>query len=243
MPDLFKVLGPNGQAIHGGDAQWYLPKGRRPDKWMPAIAEVKCCERGYHLVEARGLIGWLRPGCAIYLAEGRGAESRGGHKIAYSQARLLRRLPWDETADRAFRADVVERACLHVERVLPVFETKHPGDDRPRKVIEAARTVVATLRAGDDAAARAATGWTAAAWAAARTATAWAAAAAWAAGSAEAAEAAAAAAWAAAAAAEAAKEAAGLTAWGAERGWQVRRLLWYLGIGEEPLFTEGFEDA
>ena len=81
-------------------------------------------------------------------------------------------------------------AADFAERVLPLFETQHPDDDRPRKAIEAAR---AYARGEITKAQRAAAG--AAAWAAA-----WAAAgaAAWAAARAAAGAAAGAAAWAAA---------------------------------------------
>lgn len=36
----------------------------------------------------------------------------------------------------------VEAACLFVEKVLPIFEEEHPKDNRPRKAIEAARSVI-----------------------------------------------------------------------------------------------------
>ncbi|MEP7215981.1 MAG: putative immunity protein [Anaerolineaceae bacterium] len=47
-----------------------------------------------------------------------------------------------EEAKRFDRADQRALACWAAdcaERVLPYFEEKHPGDDRPRKAIEAAR--------------------------------------------------------------------------------------------------------
>jgi hypothetical protein len=120
-------------------------------------------------------------------------------------------LLWDDRRARLF-------ACDCAERVLPLYEREHPGDDRPRSAIKCARRF-ATGEAR--AAARAA------AWAAARAA-AWAAA--WAAASAAARAAASAAAWAAASAA----------ARDAEIDWQRRRVLAYqLGMGGVVRLIEG----
>ena len=47
------------------------------------------------------------------------------------------------------KSAAIELAALFAESVLPIFEAKYPGDDRPRKAIEAAR---AYLRGEGDAA-------------------------------------------------------------------------------------------
>jgi len=138
-------------------------------------------------------------------------------------------------------AEILSRhlAADFAEHVLHIFEDKYPGDDSPRKAIQAARlyadgdiTAAARAAAGDAAGA--------AAWAAAGAATgdaAWAAAraAAWAAAGAATGDAAFAAARAAARAAAgdatgdaafaAARAAARDAAWAAEREWQTKRFL------------------
>ncbi|MCC6194590.1 MAG: hypothetical protein IT518_09005 [Burkholderiales bacterium] len=48
------------------------------------------------------------------------------------------------------------RACDHAERALPIFEAKRPGDDRPRKAIEAARGCIAGTKTRQQARAAAA---------------------------------------------------------------------------------------
>ena len=135
---------------------------------MPEIANVKCCTRGYHLVEFPAVLEWLAADCTIYLAQGRGkTHTNDGRKTAYSQARLLRRLEFSEKDMRLFAADCAEH-------VLHLFEKKYPKDDRPRKAIEAVRKFAqgeisdeerdaATAAAGDAATAAAGD----AAWAAA----------------------------------------------------------------------------
>ena len=127
----YKVLSKSGAACLGGSGQWHLPKGKRPGKWMPKIADPKCCERGYHLVTRDQLTLWLGP--TIWEAEGRGAFEAVPDKTAFEQARLIRKVEtWTERTARLFAADCAER-------VLPIFERKCPDDDRPREAIEAAR--------------------------------------------------------------------------------------------------------
>jgi Immunity protein Imm5 len=230
MSELYKVLGPNAESIHGGTGQWHKPKGKRPGKWMTVITDPRCCQRGYHLVELQSLPGWLTTGCTIYLAEGRGGSHTDGlGKTAFAQARLIRRIGLSEQDLRLFAADCAEH-------VLPIWRSKYPDDGRLAKAIEATRQFA---RGEIDDAARAAA-WTAAeaaAWAAAEDAAvdaAWAAAraaarvaakaAAWAAAWA----AAGAAAWAAAGAAAWAADAARAAAWAAERQWQGEVLRGYL---------------
>ena len=211
---LYKVLGPKGEAIHGGSATWALPNGK-PGKWMPKIADPVCCEQGYHLVELPALAEWLRDDCTIYLAEGKGpSDSDGTGKTAFSEARLLRRLYISERDLRLFAADCAEH-------VLPIWLAKYPKDDRPAKAIEAARAF-----ARGEITRSAAWSAESAAWSAAGSAAGPAAgSAAWsAAGSAvsSAESAARSAAW------SAAESAAWSAAWSAERQWQSTQLVKYL---------------
>ena len=218
VTDLYKVLGPEAQSIHGGKGTWHKPKGKRPGKWMDEIKTPHCCERGYHLVALYSLPEWLAADCTIYLAEGRGdSHTDGSGKTAFAQARLIRQLHISEQDLRLFAADCAEH-------VLPIWEKQYPKDDRPARAIEAARRFA---RGEIDAAARAAAAdaaWTAAAgdaaadaaWTAAWTAAGDAAgAAAWTAAWAAAADAAADAAW------NAARAAAGAAA--ADAAWNAAR--------------------
>ena len=205
---MYKILRPDGSCAHGGKGNWHLPSGRRPGRWLPAIASPVLCTRGYHLVPAMHILQWLQAGYVVWEAEGRGARTSSGDKVAYGQARLLRRVgSMDERALRLFAADCAER-------ILPIFERDCPADDRPRRAIEAARGYCAGTVTREQ---------MAAAWDAARDA---ARAAAW--------DAARAAAWAAAGdAAWAARDAAGAAARAAAQRWQTRRLLAYLRRGAD----------
>jgi Imm-5 like putative immunity protein len=130
-PTLYKVLGADGQPIHGGTGVWHLPNGK-PGRWMPKIGDPKCCERGYHLVGLAYLPEWLAAGCTIFEAEGRGPSDSDDGKTAFAQARLLRQVYLSDRDWRLFAADCAEH-------VLPIFERMFLGDDRPRKAIKAAR--------------------------------------------------------------------------------------------------------
>jgi hypothetical protein len=207
---LYKVLDTDGRAFHGGTGAWSLPHDGLPGEWMPPIADIEPCKRGYHLCREGDLVRWIGP--AIYEAEVRGERIDAEEKIVVSEARLLARCEaWNERTARLFAADCAER-------VLPIWEEKHPTDMRPREAIEAARKYA---RGEIDSAARDAAGAAARAAAACDAARAAAWDAAWAA------------AWAAAwDAADAAARAAWAAAWHASRDaectWQTARLMEYL---------------
>ena len=134
---LYKVLQTNGLCYHGGTREWSLPTRNEdgtwtPGEWMPAIVgELVPCKNGYHLCNAAQLLAeWLGP--AIFEAEYRGDRVDANDKCVVREARLLRRLKWDERVARLF-------ACDCAERVLPLYEERYPEDKRPRQAIEAAR--------------------------------------------------------------------------------------------------------
>ena len=193
MPKALKFLKEGGIGPYSG-FQWPLPNGK-PGKWVSVKGDLKMCERGVHACTPEQAMVWLQ--AEAYVIE-LGAVTDDGSKLVARKGRLVRKLDrWDEKNQRLFAADCAEH-------VLPIFEKERPGDDRPRKAIEAAR---AYARGEINAAA-----WDAA-WDAAG-------AAAW--------DAARAAAWA------AARAAAGAAAWdaagAAEHRWQTRRLRKYLGL-------------
>ena len=121
---LFKVLGEDRRPFHGGQGQW-----PEPGVWTET-RKVVACRSGWHLCRPQHLMQWLGP--TIWLAEADGEVVETADKIVAPRARLIRQLPWDERAARLFAADCAER-------VLPLFESACPGDDRPRRAIEVAR--------------------------------------------------------------------------------------------------------
>jgi len=157
---LYKVLSLRGKPINGGSGVWSLPKGSKPGKWMPKVEKVEACKRGYHLCQANDLLSWISADeIAIWEAEGRGQKDDREDKTAFAEARLLKLVgTLNARTIRHFAADCAER-------VLPIFEKKHPKDDRPCRAIKAARDFA---DGKIDAAARAAA-WNAA-WDAARAA-------------------------------------------------------------------------
>lgn len=126
----YKVLAADGASCNGGDATWHLPKGKRPGRWMAPIEDdLKPFSNGYYVCRRGDLVYWL--GESIYECEIRGDRIVSRHKVVARQARLVKRLVWDERIARHF-------ACDCAERVLPIFEDRFP-DNRPRAAIEAAR--------------------------------------------------------------------------------------------------------
>jgi len=215
MTTLYKVTGPKGEATNGGLGVWHRPSGKRPGKWMPDIHNPVPCRSGYHLITTEHLLDWIGP--RIWVAEFHpdAVVVDARDKLVGSRARLVAATAWDDRSARLFTADCVER-------VLPIFERDRPGDDRPRKAVEATRLfaegvisrgALAAARDAARAAAKDAVGDAAwdAAWDVAR-------AAAEDATRAVARAAAGAVAW----------DAARAAAWDAERQWQTERLLTYL---------------
>jgi hypothetical protein len=65
---LYKVLDAKGRAYHGGTGSWALPRGDRPGAWMPPLADLVLCQRGYHLCEGEERA-WQAERLRSYLAE------------------------------------------------------------------------------------------------------------------------------------------------------------------------------
>lgn len=91
---LYKITGPDGAPLHGGDGYWPLPKVDRlgrthRGKWRTVHGPLKLCANGLHLVEERDVRRWLRAGCVVWVAEGRGERDEGVDKIAFREARLI----------------------------------------------------------------------------------------------------------------------------------------------------------
>jgi hypothetical protein len=207
---LFKVLGENGKPCNSGKGKWYLPRGKRPGRWMPIIDELVPCHSGYHLCRARDLLMWLNS--TIYEAEARGTQIVCSSKVVVAQARLLKSLNWNESIARLFACDCTARALARTNKFdarsvqAVIVVRRYARGLATQKELAAARAAARTAaRDAQDA-------WDAgdirdAAGAARVAGAAYAAGAAWAAG------------------------AAGAAAWeagDAERRWQVKRLLQYL---------------
>jgi len=157
---LFKVLGKDGAAFHGGTGKWGLPTEDGPGEWMPPIeGELAPCENGYHGCREQDLVKWLGP--TIYEMEVRGERIDDEDKIVVREARLLRKLDtWNERTARLF-------ACDCAEAVLHIFEEEYPDDHGPRQAIEVARRYANGGATDEELAAAWDAAW-AAAWDAAR---------------------------------------------------------------------------
>ena len=128
----YKVLAVDGVSPqHGGSGKWFVPKGGRVGKWMPAIKDISSCSRGYHFVTLEQLPRWIGP--TLYEVEVRGQIIHESDKSVAEQARLVRRIEtWNDKTLRLYAADCAER-------VVSLYEKDYPTDTRPRKAIQAAR--------------------------------------------------------------------------------------------------------
>jgi len=125
----YKTLQENGRSPYQGHA-WPRPNGK-PGKWVAASGELVVCENGVHLCRRDDLVHWLD--AEIFVAEAGGRIIESDDKVVCRKARLLEKIDsWNERTGRLFAADCAER-------VLPLFESAHPNDSRPRDAIAAAR--------------------------------------------------------------------------------------------------------
>lgn len=129
---VFKWLGENGEAHHGGAGQWGLPKHGAPGDWMPHVSGVLIpCKNGYHLCRKQDLVLWCAP--RLFVAEYKFKAVEHRDKLVVRRARLLYEVTtWNERTARRF-------ACDCAERVLHIYEKQYPTNLACRKVIEVAR--------------------------------------------------------------------------------------------------------
>jgi hypothetical protein len=108
--------------------KWPKPAKQWTQSELPVL-----CRSGWHLATFEGISEHVRVGAVLWLAEGRGARDEQHDKIAFESARLIRPLA------TLGHTTAVRWAADCATRVLPLYEAKYAGDDRPRKAIEAAR--------------------------------------------------------------------------------------------------------
>ena len=139
MTTLYKVLDAAGSAFHGGNGSWHLPKGTRPGKWLSAVeGEIVLCSNGYHLIPADSLIEWLGP--TLYEAEGRGDQQTDSTKIAFREARLIRRLEhWNHRNARLFAADCAARSLNRWREDYQAKRLRQDVDPRSHAAVVVAR--------------------------------------------------------------------------------------------------------
>ena len=135
----FVVLGPQGAPRNAPSVKWKLPEDEEPGRWMRRPGALRRWWKfqpaadGYHLGEADRLAHHISDNRTLWLAEGRGpAQSIFNGVQTFGEARLLREVKLSEKVLRLWAADCAEH-------VLPAYEEKRPGDERPRRAIEAAR--------------------------------------------------------------------------------------------------------
>lgn len=105
----------------------------RLGRWQPEIKDgLQPCANAYHGCLSRHLPQWISRD--LFVIESKTEWLDAGDKLyTRGPVRIVEHLAgWNERTARLCAADFAER-------VLPIFEDAHPGDDRPRLAIQAAR--------------------------------------------------------------------------------------------------------
>ncbi len=175
----YKVLGPNGESIHGGDLKWSLPtkKGRtwEPGEWHSVEDKVYVCRNGLHLT-TEPWQHWVRWNSVVYVAEGSGDSQTDGDKTVYQKARLLRpaRVPTWWSGAHGFVASIRDVDWLRPDgrplKKWKFFDTRDAAWNAARDAVGAAAGDAAGAAAGDAAGDAARAAARDAAWNAARAA-------------------------------------------------------------------------
>jgi hypothetical protein len=109
-----------------GETAWEL------NAWQPEVLPVRLCSRGYHasdrILDALSYV----QGGVLARVEVRGESASESDKSVHSGMRAVKLYRWS-------KADSVVLAIYSAELVLPLYEQAHPGDDRPRRAVDAAR--------------------------------------------------------------------------------------------------------
>lgn len=153
---LWKTLTTEMKSFWGDESPWEL------GKWKKISGPVKVYERGFHA--SKNIIDAMRNFNPGLICE---VEVRGKHDQIYddteawSTMRVLRVWGWRQK-------DNVDLAIFAAELAIDIFEKAFPGDDRPRRAIEAAKAwLISSIERNRQAAEKAAEAANEAAWMAA----------------------------------------------------------------------------
>ena len=113
-----------------GDHTW------TPGAWHHVQGHIRACRTGFHssqrIIDAFSYV----HGTVLAEIEAKGDHDIGTDKSAYRSMRITR-------AWRFTKKDAVEFAVCAAGLVIGIWEARHPGDERARKAIEAAKAWVA----------------------------------------------------------------------------------------------------
>ncbi len=90
--NLIKVLGTDGQAIHGGSGSWPLPEGDKPGAWLEIKGKLVVCQNALHGTPEHALLRWYRPDSRLFAMEpdlSAGVAMEDSTKAGFKRARLL----------------------------------------------------------------------------------------------------------------------------------------------------------
>ena len=129
---MYKFLNQKGNSIvsEHGNQKWKI------GEWVHVDGEMKCCENGLHASKTVYQAFSYVQGSVLAKVEVKGKHDDEDDKSAYSDMRIVKAYKWT-------KKDSVASSIYSAELCLKEFEKLYPGDDRPRKAIDAARAVLA----------------------------------------------------------------------------------------------------
>jgi hypothetical protein len=128
---LYKFLDRKGRGIvsRNGDQKWKV------GEWYKCEEKLDMCNVGFHaspkIYQAFSYI----QGSVVAKVEVRGKHKSQDDKEVWEEMRIIEAKKWT-------KKDSVALAIFSAELVIENYEKECPGDDRPRKAIEAAKKVL-----------------------------------------------------------------------------------------------------
>lgn len=116
LPQLYKLVGPEGECLNGGSGHWPLPTATEPGDWREVTGPLEPCRNGLHLTDADhiGVWSWHDPRAILYRVEtdGEVITEPGLQKYVARRVRLLPR----RKAAPAFDSTIHDRAEARRDR-------------------------------------------------------------------------------------------------------------------------------
>ena len=122
-----------------GDCTWKV------GAWKRRTGEIELCENGFHCSQKPlDALSYVK-GEIIAQVEVAGLSDIGHDKECWQRMKIIHAWHWA-------KEDSVALAIFAAEKVIGLYEKQYPGDDRPRKAIEAAKAYLENPARAADAA-------------------------------------------------------------------------------------------
>ena len=117
-PVYFKITKSGRKSKYNDDFVWPAH-----GKWAPPVAP-KLCSSGYHLFTFEHIWTYIQHGTELWVADGKGMYVESEDKIAFEQARLVRRVPGFTPANLALAAQDIADSVEYLSATNAAYSAR-----------------------------------------------------------------------------------------------------------------------